>query len=252
MTAVWTDDWGQVSLKEAFSLCRFTPNQGGKSQRVQTFENICEQIWHRTIDIVKQVRINWRVIIVRVGGMSKTEIAIWNALKESSSQDVPGRIQLILTCIELDPPLAVSVLNTGPFVASPVATISTPFPSSTAVFSQSSPAAMGNAYGTPVATPLAQANESPDPSGGIMSTPGGTGNVENATEFDPEARWIDAADEAWAILLNHRVPPCQDSSDIRFGLASGFLWPIKSTVPNNLVQVQCHSKTLIVGSSCIC
>lgn len=210
-------------------------------QNVQTFENVCAAIWNRTLDIAKQARINWKVIIVRVGGMSKNEIGIWNALSQGNPPELPSRIQLLLACIDLNPPLAVSVLNTAPVVASPLATISTPFQSSTATFSQSSPAAVGNAYGTPVATPLAQANESPDPSGGIMSTPGGTVNNESVTEFDPEARWVDAGDEVWAIILNHRVPACQEldtDKEIRFALASGYLWPIKSTIPHNLIQVR--------------
>jgi hypothetical protein len=176
--------------------------------------------------------------------MPKYEIGIWNSLSQGNPPDLPTRIQLLLACIDLNPPLTVSVLNIGPVVTSPLATTSTPFPSSTATFSQSSPAAVGNAYGTPVATPLAQANESPDPSGGIMSTPGGTINAENITEFDPEARWVDAGDEVWAIVLNHRVPVCQDTdpdNEIRLALASGYLWPVKSTIPHNLIQVRLSS-----------
>jgi hypothetical protein len=198
-------------------------------------------IWRRTLDIVKQARISWRLIIVRAGGMSKSEIGIWKFLNQTDTPESPTRIQLVLGCIDLNPALAVSVVNTGAAVASPLAMISTPFPSSSAVFSQASPAAMGNAYGTPVATPLAAANESPDPSGGIMSTPGGTiTNIDNASEFDPDARWVDATDEVWAIVLNHRVPACpatDSDQEIRFSLASGFLWPVKSALHYNLVQV---------------
>jgi len=239
VTAVWSDDWGHVSLQESYCLARLSSNAAAKSQ-IQSFESVCAQIWRRTLDIAKQARIDWKVIIVRVGGMSKNEIGIWNALKEGNPPEPPGQIQLLLACIDLNPPLAVSIINSAAVVASPLNTISTPFPSSTAIFSQSSPAAVGNAYGTPVATPLAQANESPDPSGGIMSTPGGTVNPENTQEFDPEARWIDTGDEIWAIVLNHRVPACRDADpekEIRFGLASGFLWPAKSQIPLNLTQV---------------
>jgi Mediator complex subunit 13 C-terminal domain len=238
LTSVWTDDWGQVSLKESYCLTRLSPT--GHTHSLQSFENVAKQIWRRTAEIAKQAQINWKVVIVRVGGMSKHEISTWKALKEQTSAELPGRIQLFLACMDLSPPLAVSVMNVGPIVASPVATISTPFPSSTATFSQSSPAAVGNAYGTPVATPLAQANESPDPSGGINSTPGGTTNAEAASEFDPEARWVDAADEVWAIVLNHRVPAClgeDPEKEVRLALASGFLWPIKSNCPHNLIQV---------------
>ena len=239
VTAVWTDDWGHVSLQESYCLTRLSSNIATKSP-IQSFESACAQIWRRTLDIAKQARIDWKVVIVRVGGMSKNEIGIWNALKEGNPPELPARIQLLLACIDVDPPLEVSTINPAAVVASPLNAISTPFPSSMAMFSQSSPAAVGNAYGTPVATPLAQANESPDPSGGLMSTPGGTVNPENAQEFDPEARWVDAGDEVWAIVLNHRVPACRDADpeqEIRFGLASGFLWPIKSQIPHNLVQV---------------
>jgi mediator of RNA polymerase II transcription subunit 13 len=239
LTAVWTDDWGQISLKESYCLTRLTP-VATTTQHVQSFENVAAQIWRRTTEIAKRAQINWKIVIVRVGGMSKNEISTWNALKEGTATELPGRIQLFLVCVDLSPPLAVSVMNVGPIVASPVATISTPFPSSTATFSQSSPAALGNAYGTPVATPLAQANESPDPSGGIMSTPGGTMNAEAVSEFDPEARWVDAADEVWAIVLNHLVPACMhgdSDKEVRLALASGFLWPIKSQSPHNLIQV---------------
>jgi mediator of RNA polymerase II transcription subunit 13, fungi type len=248
ITAVWTDDWGQVCLKESYCLSRFSDV---KHQQLQTFEGICSEIWRRTAEIAKRARINWKLIIVRVGGMSKTEIGIWNALKDGSSSELPGKIQLILACIDLNPPLQVSVVNTGA-AASPMAMISTPFLSSAATFSQSSPAAIGNAYGTPVATPLAQVNESPDPSGGIMSTPGGTANAEAAAEFDPEARWIDATDEVWAIVLNHRVLAAQEvdpEKEIRFALASGFLWPIKSAASHNLIQVQFLLYILSTGSS---
>lgn len=242
VTAVWTDDWGQVSLKESYCLSRLSPSSGtaGKLQLIQSFESVCGQLWRRTLEIAKHARINWKVVIVREGGMSKHEVGIWNTLKDGNPSELVGRVQLVLACIDLHPPLSVSVVNFGLAGASPVATISTPFPSSVATFSQSSPAAVGNAYGTPVATPLAQANESPDPSGGIMSTPGGTVNSENVAEFDPDARWIDASDEVWGIVLNHRVPLCTRSDtekETRFALASGYLWPIKSNDSHNLVQV---------------
>lgn len=242
VTAVWTDDWGQVSLKDSYCLSRLSPSGGGtgKVQPIQSFESVCAQIWRRTLEIAKQARINWKVVMVREGRMSKQEIGIWNTLKDGNPSELAGRIQLILACIDLHPPLAVSVINTGPAVASPLATISTPFPSSVATVSQSSPAAVGNAYGTPVATPLALANESPDPSGGIMSTPGGTANSENVAEFDPDVRWLDASDEVWGIVLNHRVPACTRSEtdkETRFALASGYLWPIKSNDSHNLIQV---------------
>jgi mediator of RNA polymerase II transcription subunit 13, fungi type len=230
-----------VSLKESYCLSRRTINS--KSQQELSLENVFEKIWHLTVEITKQVKINWKVIIVRIGGMSKNEIGIWNVLKENHSSELLVQVRLLLASIDLNPPLSISLLNTGPVAASPVATISTPFPSA-AAFSQSSPAAMGNAYGTPVATPLAQTNESPDPSGAIMSTPGGTANTENATEFDPEARWVDATDEIWGIMLNHRVPACQNTDpekEVRFSLASGFLWPTKSTLPHNLIQVSIYS-----------
>lgn len=225
-----------MSLKESYCLSRHTISN--KSQQELSLENIFEKMWHVTVEIAKQARINWKVIIVRVGEMSKNEIGIWNALKEDRSSELLGQVQLLFISIDLNPPLSISLLSTGP-IASPVATISTPFPSA-AAFSQSSPAAMGNAYGTPAATPLAQTNESPDPSGAIMSTPGGTTNAENVAEFDPDARWVDATDEVWGIVLNHRVPACQNADpekEVRFSLASGFLWPIKSTLPQSLVQV---------------
>jgi len=252
VVAVWSDDWGQVCLKETYCLLRLTSNVGSKSLQVQSFESVCAKIWYRTLEIAKQARINWKVIIVRVGGMSKNEIGLWNGLKEGTQSDLPGRIRLVLVGIDLNPALAVSVGNVHLVEASPLATISTPFPSSNAALSQSSPAAIGNAYGTPVATPLAQTNESPDPSGGVMSTPGGTANAEAASEFDPEARWVDATDEVWAIVLNHRVPACQDSDsekEIRFSLASGFLWPVKSNNPHNLIQV--HHNIHASDSRCI-
>jgi mediator of RNA polymerase II transcription subunit 13, fungi type len=257
VTAVWTDDWGQVSLKESFCLSRLSPSGGtaGKLQLMQSFDGVCAQVWRRTLEIAKQARINWKVVIVREGGMSKHEVGIWNTLKDNNPSELAGRIQLILACIDLHPPLSVSVLNSGLAAASPVATISTPFPSSVATFSQSSPAAVGNAYGTPVATPLAQANESPDPSGGIMSTPGGTATSENVAEFDPDARWVDASDEVWGIVLNHRVPPCTRSDtekETRFALASGYLWPMKSNDSHNLVQVSYSLVLLTVGSPSTC
>jgi hypothetical protein len=231
-----------VSFKESYCLSRHSI--GGKFQQEMSLESVFEKIWHLTIEIAKQARINWKVIVIRVGGMSKNEIGIWNSLKEDNSSEFQGQIRLLLASIDLNPPLSVSLLSTGTVVASPVATISTPFPSA-AAFSQASPAAMGNAYGTPAATPLAQTNESPDPSGAIMSTPGGTANAENVAEFDPEARWVDATDEVWAIVLNHRVSAYQSADaeqEIRFSLASGFLWPIKSTLPNNLIQVPLYQR----------
>jgi len=175
--------------------------------------------------------------------MSKHEYSLWRVLKESNEKYLPGRVQLVLACVDLHPALEV-LLSNSMAASSPLATISTPFPSSMAVFSQASPTAVGNAYGTPVATPLAQTNESPDPSGGIMSTPGGTINTENVNEFDPEARWIDASDEVWAIVLNHRVPICSETdpeTEMRFAAASGFLWPVKSSASDNLIQVSIYT-----------
>jgi hypothetical protein len=239
VTAVWSDDWGQVSFKESYYLSHLKSPPGGTNQK-NGFDKAAARMWVRTAEILKQPKINWRLNIVRVGAMSKIEYGCWKALKESNEKYLPGRLQLVLACIDLHPPLEVYLSTNGIVVTSPLATISTPFPSSMAVFSQSSPAAVGNAYGTPVATPLAQANESPDPSGGIMSTPGGTVATDNVNEFDPDARWIDTTDEIWAIVLNHRVPVSSNSdsdAEFRFAAASGFLWPVKSSAPNNLVQV---------------
>jgi Mediator complex subunit 13 C-terminal domain len=229
-----------VSLKESFCLTRLGEKSSTKNQPSQYLETICSKIWHRTVEIAKQARISWKIIIVRVGGMTKNELSIWNNLKQSTSSEFAGRVQLVLACIDFNPALALSVQSMQTAAASPFAMSSTPFTSSVATFSQSSPAAVGNAYGTPVATPLAIANESPDPSGGLMSTP--TGNAEAANnDYDPEVRWVDAMDEVWGIVLNHRVPACRNDDgeqDVRLALASGYLWPVKSVLPHNLVQVR--------------
>jgi len=239
IVAVWTDDWGHVCLKECYCLSRPISHATNKSVQLQSPENVYAQIWQRTLEITKQAKINWKVIIVRVGGMTRNEIGMWNSLREGTPPDLQDQIRLFLVCVDLNPPLAVSIGSGAVAETSPLAMSST-FPSSNATFSQSSPAGVGNAYGTPVATPLAQPNESPDPSGGVMSTPGGTATAENLGEFDPEARWMDAKDEVWAILLNHRVPTCRctaPENDIRFSLASGFVWHVKTPVPHKLVQV---------------
>ena len=254
VTAIWSDDWGQVSFKECYYLSHLKSPSGGTNQ-TNGFDKAAARMWVRTVEILRQPKINWRLNIVRAGGMSKFEYACWKALKESNEKYLPGRLQLVLVCIDLHPSLEIHLSNTGNAATSPLATISTPFPSSMAVFSQSSPAAVGNAYGTPVATPLAQTNESPDPSGAVMSTPGGTINTENVNEFDPDARWVDATDEIWAIVLNHRVRACCESdseTESRFASASGFLWPVKSTVSDNLVQVCCSLLSLILGAFIVC
>jgi len=241
VTAVWSDDWGQVSFRESYYLSHLKSPPGGANHQKNGFDKAAARMWLRTADILKQPKISWRLNIVRVGAMSKFEYSCWKALKESNEKWLPGRLQLVLACFDLHPALEVYLSSNGNAAASPLATISTPFPSSMAVFSQSSPAALGNAYGTPVATPLAQTNESPDPSGGLMSTPGGTVNVDTSNEFDPDARWIDARDEVWAIVLNHRVPAYGETdseTEFRFAAASGFLWPVKSTASDNLVQVR--------------
>jgi Mediator complex subunit 13 C-terminal domain len=170
--------------------------------------------------------------------MIKQECLVWRMLKEDQEKLFPGRISLALTSVELNPPVEISVLGNGyGEITSPMATGATPFPSSMGVYSQSPPAGI-NSYGTPVATPLAQTNESPDPSGGIMSTPGGTINADTTAEFDPDIRWMDSTDEIWAVVLNHRVPISTNidpERGILFSIASGLLWPVKS--PSNLIQV---------------
>jgi len=239
ITAVWSDDWGQVAFQESFFYKHLYLPSNGPTQP-GPFERAAPMIWRRTIEILRQPKINWKLIVARIGPMVKQEYMIWRMLKEEQEKSYPGKITLVLTSVELNPPVEISVVNSGyTDTTSPMAISTTPFPSSTAAYSQSPPAGV-NSYGTPVATPLAQTNESPDPSGGLLSTPGGTVNPDSGAEFDPDVRWMDSRDEIWAVVLNHRIPISTNvdpEKGILFSVASGFLWPVKSH-SSNLIQVR--------------
>lgn len=135
ITAAWTDNRGNRQMTSSYCL-------GRRNEPLsRTFSEIASEIWQTTLDTTSQKRINWRVMIVKVGTMDQTEIDCWVGLAAAASD---SQITLTLITAKTEPSLRLlptpGTLQPPTHIAQAAATpVSTPQPTSMAIVSPENP-----------------------------------------------------------------------------------------------------------------
>lgn len=167
----WTDNCGEVQSTEIYCL-------GRKNTTIlRPFDEVCRDIWNKTLEIIAYRRVHWRLMVVKVGQeLLSDEIDIWTQLCSTSihslaifSADVDSPVYL---APNLHPLFPSSFSHQTSVYTTPPVTTPTPGPSIV------SPDQFGNAANTPTADPL--------------------------PELDPDSNLVDFTDETWGVICAHR------------------------------------------------
>ncbi|PSN75088.1 hypothetical protein BS50DRAFT_628321 [Corynespora cassiicola Philippines] len=188
ITAAWTDSCGKSQYVASYNL------------GTRIFGEIAKEIWQTTVEIMQARRVTWRVCVAKAGVMEREELETWVYLISC-----PTSLNLFVTVLTVD---------THPHLKF-VPTIPNPTTNPTTTSSTNHVSA-----NTPGSTP--QAGVSPDPH---SLTPAATPSAEPAADplSDPDARFMDATDETWGIILAHRLHNSNSTNEFRPCIISGLL-----------------------------
>lgn len=98
LTAAWSDQWGEISKVEAFCLLK-------SGSQPRTFEEVCGEIWQKTLAILTHVPVQWRVALAKLGPMEEEELEMWKRFAASSSKSIS--VPYFLS-VDLNPSLVVT------------------------------------------------------------------------------------------------------------------------------------------------
>jgi mediator of RNA polymerase II transcription subunit 13 len=177
VSVAWTDNWGQVQSTESYCLGR----KGCTVLRV--FEDVCREIWSKTIEIARFRKIHWRLMFVKVGAMMADEIDVWARLSRSSTHSLSHSLTLLST--DVAPPLTVIP------VLPPI--VPTHFNPLVSIYTGTPP-------GVTTPTPGGNSIVSPDQFGGAANTP----SADPLPDLDPGSNLVDFGDETWGVVCAHR------------------------------------------------
>ncbi|KAF2799159.1 hypothetical protein K505DRAFT_371161 [Melanomma pulvis-pyrius CBS 109.77] len=185
VTAAWTDSYGKSQAVVSYNL------------GTRIFYEIAKEIWQTTVEILQARRVTWRVCIARAGVMDREELETWISLASC-----PTQLNLFITLLTVDTTPPLSFTPTLP--PDPPTNLSATYPSTN----------------TPGSTP--QPGLSPDPH---SVTPAATPSADQTNDpiVDPEARFVDATDESWGIILSHRLHNSNSTIEFRPCVISGLL-----------------------------
>ena len=198
ITAAWTDNRGNHQMTASYSL-------GRKNQPLVTpFFDVANEIWETTLDVIRSIKVHWRVFIIKVGVMEPHEFDTWKSFKSLESHP---NVNLTLVTIQTNPSLRLI----------PGASTSSPPPTSVP------------AIPTPVSTPqtTGQSTFTSTITTDTVSTPTrealpGT-PIDAPGDADTDARLVDLTDQTWGAILSHRLNNSNSLLDMRPALVSGYL-----------------------------
>ncbi|KAK9239972.1 mediator complex subunit 13 C-terminal-domain-containing protein [Lipomyces kononenkoae] len=240
VSVAWADQYGELARVKIFPLVR--RRDGGRPPR--SWEDICGEIWERTLGLLPRVGMEWRLVFAKVGTMDQDELDVWINLASHATENVTATF----VCVDTNPNLSVvdtttttaaaagssdqgrpNVMYSTP-VATPQRQHDSPTTSTTAdgagANNNNSSYNNNNSSTTPVpvetsgGTPAAGATPT---SGGIGYTTSGGGGG-GAAVVDQDAVLVDVKDETYGVIMNHRlVLDPLDLFSVRFSLATGYL-----------------------------
>lgn len=194
VTAAWTDDRGNQQATAAYCMGR-----KGKSPS-RNMNEIANEIWETTLELMSSWRVLWRVIITKCGPMPQHEVDFWVDLART---EIHAKVTLVLLTVDSSPSL--QLLPPAIKLPAPIAALHTPV--STPQPSMQSP--------EPVATPATPAANA------AAATPSNDGAGTAETESDEIL--VDATDQTWGAITGHRLSNSSSILEVQLSLMSGYL-----------------------------
>ncbi|KAF3492331.1 uncharacterized protein GIQ15_01848 [Arthroderma uncinatum] len=225
VTAAWTDNLGQRQLTLSYSL------RDNNSRTFRSMSEVREDIWQTTADMTGLSRGRWRVIIVKDEPMDAEEVAAWASLAAQHNQHHPSQIELILLTINTRPSLRLKIpppppqLNTLYQSGNASTPVSTPKPNI------SSPDPSTNAPTPPQISTFTAHTPSSSSEPSQPQSLSQSQQTQIPVDTNAETVLIDKSDEAWALVLSHRLNNSQSFTTYKPALANGYLileFPITS------------------------
>ncbi|KAK9454426.1 mediator complex subunit 13 C-terminal-domain-containing protein [Dipodascopsis uninucleata] len=220
VTVAWSDQYGELGNVRCFLLTK----EGSLPRSV---EDVYAEIWERTMEIIPRLAIQWRLVITKVGSMDQDEIYAWLNLASLA----PGNVSVMIFCADINPSL--SVLETADQIlasqysniySTPETTPQRPTDSPLDLYGRSSSTTPGMIldHGTPMsnATPTSSSGL------GLASSTGGANNSSisvGANIGDQDTMLIDLKDDAYGVLIRHKLPIDETDTAERFSIASGYI-----------------------------
>ncbi|UKZ76578.1 hypothetical protein TrVFT333_004285 [Trichoderma virens FT-333] len=199
ITAAWTDDRGNQQATASYCMGR-----KGKSPS-RNMNEIANEIWETTLELISAWKVLWRVIITKCGPMPQHEMDFWVDLART---EINAKVTVALLTVDTNPSLQLlpPVVRLPPPSAALHTPASTPQPSA---FSPEPP--------TP-ATPAREANMT-------AATPSGDGGASNAGagDADLDAILTDVTDQTWGAIAGHRLSNSMSILEVHPALISGYL-----------------------------
>ncbi|KAL7788866.1 mediator complex subunit 13 C-terminal domain-containing protein [Trichoderma afarasin] len=198
ITAAWTDDRGNQQATASYCIGR-----KGK-QPSRNMNEIANEIWETTLELISAWKVLWRVIITKCGPMPQHEMDFWVDLART---EINAKVTVALLTVDTNPSLQLlpPVVKLAPPSAALHTPASTPLPSA---FSPEPP------------TPAAPARE-----GMAVATPSGDGGASNAgaADADLDAILTDVTDQTWGAIAGHRLSNSTSILEVHPALISGYL-----------------------------
>lgn len=218
VTAAWTDQWGEISKVEVFHLRK-------NSGRFRSFDDVCAEIWEKTVLLMSKIKVRWRVALAKVGIMEESELSTWLLLSEPSI--ACRKISFIyFLSANTNPSLVIS----GDYSMFPFGKYLQKDKKNKESIGGTSPG--GNTSGggvgsvggggptTPATPQRATDTDSPDSYGGNIATPSSAGgggsnsgnhiNGDSSKNEPDESVVVDIKDDTHGIILGNRVEAISD------------------------------------------
>ncbi|SZF05662.1 unnamed protein product [Blumeria hordei] len=195
ITAAWIDNRGIQQMTASYCL-------GRKNKTITTtFAEVANEIWETTLDFISDQKIQWRLIIARVGIMDLSETEFWTGL---AAAETNAKISLTLVTVKTNVSLEI-------------------IPSCISLLSN-------EAMGIKKSAPIFKIQGSQSSCGIPENT---TTTVDAASEPDLNARLIDLTDQTWGAVLSHRVNNSNSLEELNLALVSGYLFKRGGTNPED-------------------
>lgn len=195
ISAAWTDDRGNEQATASYCFGRKDKSPS------RTMNDIANEIWESTLQLISTWKIHWRVVITKCGPMEAHEAEFWIELART---EIHASVTMILMTVDTNPSLQLippAIKLPPQSITSYTTPVSTPQPNIV------SPEAMA----TP-ATPARDANA-------LVATPGG----DSSAEPDTESVLADVTDQTWGAISNHRLSNSTSTLETHPAFISGYL-----------------------------
>lgn len=199
MIVSWCDQWGGKCHISLFGLSQ-------AKGRTRTFEDVCAEVWDKTLSLCATEPIKWRIAIIKAGQMDDKEQRSWIALFESTTSEFVSYSYLLQSDIR-----GSLILTADPSL----------FPFGGYQQQKMMENMIEGSSGTQATTPATPQRglemDSPEVYGVNVATPTSgvvTSSADNEKGLNENNTIIDINDDAYGILFRSRVPlPPMSSPD---------------------------------------